>query len=290
MTSDYPKIRRIHLIGLGALSLLSVLVWIAVFAVRPDYKLHVDFFDVGQGDVAFITTPEKTQILIDGGPDSAVLSKLGRAMPFFDRTIDLVVLSHPHLDHLSGLIEVLKRYKVKKVLLSEVTHSSEAYKAFADVLKQKNIPTITAVAGQKILLDDYARLQILYPPASMQGQLFDDLNESSVVARLSFGESDFLFTGDAPKQEEEEVLASGFDVGAEVLKVGHHGSRFSTGGEFLAAVNPKFAVISAGAKNKYGHPYEETLALLKSLGIKALRTDLEGDIEFVSDGRGIAEF
>ncbi len=214
---------------------------------------------------------------------------MGREMPFYDREIDLIILSHPHADHLSGLIEVLKRYKVKKVLYTKVTHSSAVYKIFEDLVKEKNIETIIAAAGQKIILDDATVIKLLYPPQSLQGQLFDDLNESSIVARLVFGRSSFLFTGDAPKEEEREILASGQTVAADVLKVGHHGSKNATSQEFLAAVGPEFAVISAGRDNRYGHPHAATLQALESAGAKVFRTDTDGDVKFVSDGANLTK-
>ncbi|MDP2932778.1 MAG: MBL fold metallo-hydrolase [bacterium] len=283
MAKGYEKVKSVYWWGLFLLAIMLALVWIAVFSLRPDNKLHVEFFDVGQGDAAFITTPQKVQVLIDGGPGTAVLPKLGKAMPFFDRTIDLVILSHPHADHLSGLIEVLKRYKVKRVLYNTTTHNSEAYKAFQKILSEKNISAIIAEAGQRIVLDEYTVLDTLFPPQAIQGQLFDDLNESSVVNRLSFGQNHLLFTGDAPKTEEQAILTAGLPVAAEVLKIGHHGSRYSTGLEFLQQIRPTYAVIPVG-KNSYGHPDPATLATLESEKIDYLRTDEKGDIKFLCDG------
>ncbi|MEK9180702.1 MAG: ComEC/Rec2 family competence protein [Patescibacteria group bacterium] len=289
MDQTYPSVKKIYWQSLLILAALVALTYLAYFSLRPDWHLRVSFYDIGQGDAAFITTYQGNQILIDGGPGSNVLEKMGREMPFYDREIDLIILSHPHADHLSGLIEVLKRYKVKKVLYTKVTHSSAVYKIFEDLVKEKNIETIIAAAGQKIILDDATVIKLLYPPQSLQGQLFDDLNESSIVARLVFGRSSFLFTGDAPKEEEREILASGQTVAADVLKVGHHGSKNATSQEFLAAVGPEFAVISAGRDNRYGHPHAATLQALESAGAKVFRTDTDGDVKFVSDGANLTK-
>lgn len=278
------KVKKIYWQLLIILGVLTALTWLAYFSLRPDYKLHVNFYDVGQGDSIFIETYQGNQILIDGGPDLSVLQKLGRDLPFYDRTIDLIILTHPHADHTVGLIEVLKRYKVKHVMLTRVNYDTQTYKRFLDLLEEKKIQTTIALAGQKVFLDDSTILRILHPFFDLSGQNFKEMNETSIVSRLSFGATDFLLTGDASKKNERDIIAQGYSVEAEILKVGHQGSRTSSGISFLNMVDPEYAVISVGADNRYGHPHQEVLTNFQNADIPVFRTDEKGDIRFVSDG------
>jgi len=264
--------------------MLTLLVWLAYFSLRPDYKLHVNFYDVGQGDSIFIETYLGNQILIDGGPDSTVLQKLGTDLPFYDRTIDLVILTHLHADHTAGLIEVLKRYKVKQVMLTRVSYDTQTYKRFLDLLEEKNIHATIARAGQIVYLDDSTVLRVLHPFSDLSGQSFKQVNNTSIISRLSFGKADFLFTGDASRENEQALVSGGYTVSSEVLKVGHQGSRTSSGEQFLNAVSPDYAVISVGEENSYGHPHQEVLDNFEKANIPVSRTDESGDIRFVSDG------
>ncbi|MBI2625337.1 MAG: MBL fold metallo-hydrolase [Candidatus Nealsonbacteria bacterium] len=272
---------------LAVLFCLNILAWVAAFEFAKPQLLEVTFFDVGQGDAIFIETPERWQTLIDGGPTSAVLEKLGKEMPFWDRTIDLVILSHPEHDHVAGLIEVLKRYEVKNVLWTGVVRDTEEYKEWVKVLNKENAKIIIAQAGQKI---DVCHCEVLHPFESLEGQEFKDSNNTSVIIKLVFGETSFLFTGDAYKSIERQLLGRAKQqpsqtwqqLDSDVLKVGHHGSKTSTAPEFIGAVSPEVAVISVGKDNKYGHPHQETLETLS--GIEILRTDQDGDIKIISDG------
>ena len=280
---------------------LNLLAWIAVYDLRPQ-GLEVTFFDVGQGDAAFIETPERQQILIDGGPNGQViLEKLGKEMPFWDRTIDWVILSHPEKDHLAGLLEVLKSYKVENILWTGVMRNTAEYKEWVRLIKEEGANIFIAKAGLLILAGQtlstpgvssstpgvYARsgLFVLYPFESLEGEELKDSNDTSIVARLVFGETSFLFTGDATKSVEKELVLDSVkrkQLDSDVLKVGHHGSKTSTSKGFVEAVSPEIAVISAGKNNFYGHPHQEVLDNLK--GVQILRTDLDGDIKIVSDG------
>ena len=269
---------------LGVMGAFTVLAWISVFSLSPNYELHVTFFDVGQGDSIFIETYRGNQILIDGGPDATVLSKLGRELPFYDRTIDLMVLTHPHADHVSGLLEVLKRYRVGRVLITNVSHDTNVYKQFLDEIKKQNISITLAQAGQQIWLDDATVLSVLLPQEFLSGKTVKDVNESSVVTRLSFGSIDFILTGDAGIINERAMIAGGYTIDSEVLKVGHQGSRTSTDPGFLQAVSPDYAVISVGEDNRYGHPHQEVVDRLEASNLELLRTDKDGDVKFTSDG------
>lgn len=267
-----------------ALIAASIFIWYAVFYVEAHQNLIIDFFDVGQGDAVFIEAPNNNQVLIDGGPNNAILSKLGEVMPFWDRSIDLLVLTHPHADHLDGLLEVLKRYDVETVLEAGVNHTIPEYEEWHKFLKDKNIKIVIANAGQRIYLSDKTFLDVLAPVDSYKNESPKNIHDSTVVSRLTHGSSTAIFMGDAERKTEYKLLFSGVDLKSDILKAGHHGSKTSTSEEFLKAVSPRFAIISAGKKNRYGHPHQEVVDRLNSFGIKVLRTDQDGDIKFISDG------
>lgn len=284
------RIKKIKLAAIGILLALSFLTWSAYFSSLPAGKLKVVFFDVGQGDAAMIETPNRDQILIDGGPDNSVLSKLGRAMPFYDRTIELVVLTHPDSDHLAGLVEVMKNYEIGAILTNGKDCASAICQEFIRLIRQKNIRTITADIGQKINFGLGVKMDILLPAKpsftkSTDGKSED--NNLSIISYLTYGADSFLFTGDAEAKEEMELINAWPDLKADILKVAHHGSKNSTGNLFLGKIKPKFSIISAGAKNRYGHPKPETLEKLEKIGSEIFRTDLEGDIKTESNGKGV---
>jgi len=253
---------------------------------KPSDNLEVIFFDVGQGDSIFIETPSKYQILIDGGDDNSVIYKLGQYMPFYDREIDLVIVSHPHDDHIMGLVEVLKRYKVEKILITGVDYYTPAYTAFLDEAENKEIKIEIASQDWELILENIS-LEIIYPFESIEGVKFENLNNSSIVMQLRFNETNFLFTGDAEVELEEEILLTAVDLKSDVLKAGHHGSDTSSSKEFLEKVNPAYAIISVGEDNSFGHPSLRTINRLKRMGIDILRTDLSGDIIFTTNGKDL---
>ena len=261
---------------------------IVAFYIFLDFEerkfLEVNFFDVGQGDAIFIETPRGYQILIDGGPNSTIIKKLAGEMLFWDRTIDLVVLTHPEKDHLTGLIEVLKRYRVKNVLWTGVIRDNQEFKEWQSAARKEGAKTIIAVSGEKIKGSDFL-MKVLLPQENLKGREVDKTsNDTSVVSRLVFGKTTFLFTGDISKKAETLILEAEEDIGSNVLKIAHHGSKYSSGENFIKAVSPEIAVISAG-KNRYGHPHPEVLSILKKYDIKVLKTLTNGDIKIISDGR-----
>ena len=278
--------KNFSLVILSLLLALNILAWIVVFDLSKIQPLEVVFFDVGQGDSIFIETPKKQQILIDGGPGSAILEKLGTEMPFYDNTLDLIILTHPEKDHLTGLISVLKRYKVENILWTGIKRDTLEFKEWERKILEEKANIKIAQAGQKIFAAK-AVLEILYPFESLAGQEFEDSNETSIVSRLVFGENPFLFTGDIRKSEEKVLLEQRANLDSDVLKVAHHGSKTSTSKEFIEKASPQTAVISVGKDNSYGHPTQEVLDILKSYGIKVLRTDQKGDIKIISDGKEI---
>lgn len=267
---------------LAALAAGAVFVWLAIFAQAVGDRVKIDFFDVGQGSAILVAAPNGNQVLIDGGPSDIILAKLGQALPLTDKKIELVILTHPDADHLSGLIEVLKRYEVGQILETGIADNTTEYQAWNELIKQKNIPVVFASAGQTIKMADNLAIKILYPLGKINGQDFSKkTNATSIVGKIIYGQNSILFTGDAEEQTEQPLVILGADLRADILAVGHHGSKTSTSEEFLAAVAPQIAVIQVGAKNRYGHPAPETLARLKGVGI--FRTDQAGDIDFICD-------
>jgi len=279
----FDKSKKLIPFFIGILFLANILTWLAVFDFSRPKFLEVSFFDVGQGDSIFVETPQGHQILIDGGPGSAVLEKLGKEMPFWDRTIDLVVLTHPDFDHVSGLVEVLNNYKVENILWTGVASDKPEEQEWKAVLEKEKARVVIAQAGEKIIADG-AVFEVLYPFESLEGKAPENLNNSSVVMRLDFGEQSFLFTGDIYKSVENEILQAGENVGSDFLKIAHHGSKNSSASEFIGQVSPEVAIIQVGKDNTYGHPAPETLETLEKYGINILRTDLQSDIKIISNG------
>ncbi len=251
-----------------------------------DGRFHVFVLDIGQGDSILIQTPLMEHILIDGGPDDKVLSAMSRVLPFYERTIDAVVLTHPHADHVNGLVEVLKRYQVKQVMITGVDSKLAAYGTFLDLIRQKKIVVLLADGSHDYQIGNVV-LDMLYPFQSLQGQVLKNWNNSSIVFRAIYGKRIFYFSGDLEKEKERELVAKNLDLHADFLKAGHHGSKTSSTEPFLDRVHPKFAAISCGVANKFHHPHPSTLAHLAQHGIKTYRTDLDGTVEAVSDGNSL---
>lgn len=264
------------------LSLAAFFIWLAVGEFWVGGEVKIIFFDVGQGSAILVAASNGNQVLIDGGPGGAALVKLGAALPLFDRKIELLILTHPDSDHLNGLIETAERYEIGQVLETGIADASAAYAAWRDLIKRKNIPVSFALAGQKIKIADNLRIDILHPLKKIAGRDFgEETNRTSIVGKIIYGRNSVLFTGDADAAVEKPLIMSGADLRADILAVGHHGSKNSTSAEFLAAIAPRLAAISVGAKNRYGHPAPELLDRLKNLEI--LRTDLLGNLEFLCD-------
>jgi competence protein ComEC len=266
------------------LLILAALTSVAAITM-PDEELHVSFLDIGQGDAILIQRGNQ-QVLIDGGPSPQTLTReLGERMPFWDRTIELVVLTHPHDDHLSGLVEVLKRYNVEQVLYPDFDCDSSLYEEWCRLIAEKDIASTPAQAGQEIDLGEGVTMSVLHPPATLLEGTDSYLNNNSAVLRLSLGRVSFLLTGDIEWEAEFRLIGEGVELDCTVLKVAHSGSYSSTTPEFLAAASPQLAVISVG-DNSYGHPHNEVVERLEtSLGEEnVFRTDEQGTIEFITDG------
>lgn len=263
------------------LGLLAAVAWLAARGL-PDGRLHVYFLDVGQGDAILIVAPDGRQVLVDGGPSpTALLNELGAVLPFWDRSLDLVVLTHPDGDHITGLIPLLDRYRVVQVL--DVPQSDAAPEAvpWLERLQAHGIARVYALRGMRLPVGDLL-ISVLHPgPEPLTGTASDD-NNNAIVLRLDFGRFSVLLTGDAEREAEEALIAAGLPLHADVLKVGHHGSNGSTSTAFVVAVQPRLAVISVGRGNPFGHPHPAVLERLA--GIEIWRTDQHGRIEVASDG------
>ena len=255
--------------------------WVLIKGRNNEF-LEIDFFDIGQGDSIFIETPQGKQILVDGGPSSLILEKLGEEMNFWDRYIDLIVLTHPEYDHISGLIEVLKRYEVGGVLTTGVIRETAEYKEWERVIEVENIPIYIAQAGGMVKIDNDTELFILHPTENLKGQKIKQANNSSIVIKLVYKDFELLLTGDIEKKIEKALVNSRTDLRADVLKVAHHGSKTSTTEDFLRAVNPAIAIIQAGKDNSYGHPHNSVLERLKNIAV--FSTTEHDDIEVLTNG------
>jgi competence protein ComEC len=287
-----------------AVLLAGVLLFLAVFSWEHSQAasdLTVTAIDVGQGDSILIESSSGRNVLIDGGgkqeiggsklPSKEDMTGRSIVVPFLRKKgineLDLVVLTHPHDDHVGGLPYVLEKMKVDMVLDSGQAHTSRGYIKFLRLIEKNKIVYKIARAGQVIDLGAGVKGYILHPSDPLISGTESDLNNNSVVIRLVYGKTSFLLMGDTAFEGEERVMSFGRSLKSDVLKVGHHGSRTSTSNEFLDAVSPQYAVISVGAKNKFGHPTKETLGRLADHGIKVFRTDLSGAIVLKSDGNSV---
>lgn len=267
------------LLLLASLLSLAVIIILGLlyFYSKQLTNLSINFLDVGQGDAIFIKTPFNQNILVDGGPDSTVIKRLGENLPWWSRTIDLLVLTHPHDDHIIGLNEIIKRYDVRKIIYTGVVYDSSAYDSWQELVKAYQIPTVIIDHPQIINLGKNCNLEILYPRQAIYGQSIDNLNNSSLVSKLVCAGVKILLAGDAEQAEEKELLQVEADLSADIIKVGHHGSDTASSEEFLAKVKPQYAIIEVG-KNDFGLPSLRVIKRLERRGVKIYRTDQSGTI------------
>lgn len=280
------RLIRLRATVLSLLVVLTFSTWVvlSVDAHEPPAAFSVTFLDVGQGDAILIETPDGIQVLIDGGPDSSVISALATAMGAFDRTIDMVVATHPDADHIGGLIDVLDRYDVGTILMTANENDTPAADGFTEAVSTEDADVVTARAGQQFTLGASTTMAVLFPAADATDM---ETNASSIVLRVTYGETDVLLTGDAPARIERYLVATyGEQLASEILKIGHHGSKTSTDELFVAAVAPMYGVISAGPDNPYGHPHATVLATLEKYGVHIAET-ARGNVTFISNGQRI---
>jgi competence protein ComEC len=257
----------------------------ALLAAKTNNELTVAFLDVGQGDAIYIETPDGVQMLIDGGPDTTVLRELPKYMPLLDRTLDVVLATHPDKDHIGGLTDVLARYTVANIIRTENESDTAVAAAFGEAVAEEGGEVVFGHAGLQIALGASTTLRIFSPASDPSGW---ETNTSSIVAQVKYGEIEFMLTGDAPLSIEEYLVEEyGNLLASEVLKLGHHGSKTSTAKAFLQTVDPDFAVVSSGMDNRYGHPHAEVMKLVEEHGVINLNTADAGTIVFKSDGERV---
>jgi competence protein ComEC len=286
---NIEKKEKIKFIIIGILILVDIFIFSIIISFYVPHKLKVVFFDVGQGDAIFVETPSRKQFLIDAGYNNLVLSRLGKEMSIFDRSLDAVFVSHPDSDHIGGIPNIFENYSVSKYFDSGVISDSALYSAVNETLFSKKISTTTLSSSDIVDFGDGVFVEILWP----ETDLFEkdgDTNKGSLVVKIIYGNTSFLLEGDAPQSVEKVLIfKDGKELDSDVLKVGHHGSKTSSLDTFISAVSPAFSIISAGKDNKFGHPNIETLDILNNVKTKILETFITGDIIFESDGDNVIQ-
>lgn len=265
------------------LIITSILLWASVLQENHKGILKFVVLDVGQGDSLFIESPTGLQVLIDGGPGNSLSKEIGKVMPWYDRHIDMLVITNPDADHYEGFIKVLDKYSVDVVMEPGTTNTYTAYTFLQDKFKQKNVPKILARRGQIVDLGAGAYLEIIFPDRDVSEL---SPNDGSMVMRLVYGETSIMLQGDSTSRMEEYLLSKdGINLKSTILKVGHHGSKTSSQEEYVSSISPELAVISSGINNRYGHPHKETLDTMQKLKIPTYSTCNNGRIIFESDGK-----
>ena len=279
----------LFIVSLSIVFLSTIFVYQYVYFY--DNKLHVVFCNAGQGDAIFIKTPSNAYILVDGGPDKSVLSCLSNHMPFWERTLDIVFLTHPHADHFLGLMDVVDRYITLSFDTERLGNKTQSFKGLSKIIAEKKIPQRAIFEGDRYRLGDDIFLEVEAPSleflqrSSPNGMIGEGGELASLILKLEYKDFDVLLTGDSQSEALSGVVSQNYDS-IEVLQVPHHGSKTGLNKEIVNDLVPKLAVISVGAANRYGHPNRGVLQMLTEKGIAVLRTDQKGDIEIVSDGRG----
>ena len=251
--------------------------------VPKDSELMISYMDVGQGDAEYIKV-NGNDILIDAGPRSNSKELLEQLKAKNIDDFELVIATHPHEDHIGGMVDVFKEYEVKAFYSPKITHTTKTYENLVKAVKDEGLKTKELKGGMVIDLGEGAKFEVFTPQKSE----YEELNDYSPIMKLSFGDTSYLFTGDAEKLAEEEALAKYKNsLDSDVIKFGHHGSSSSSSNAFIEAVSPKYGIISCAKDNKYGHPHRETLDIIKKYNIKTFRTDTDGEIILTSDGKSI---
>ncbi len=266
---------------------LAALLAVSINMAQPDGQLHVEFFDVGQGDAVLITSPSGRQVLVDAGYYPSIIeAHLGRAMPFWDRSLDMLIATHPDADHVSGFPGILERYDVDTLTVStRESDLSPYYDEVIEVATKNDVTIRRAAVGETIVLDDDVYLEVLHPGRTLD---IDKRNNNSVSLRLVYGDFVVMLTGDAEVAAERDIIRTQLPLKSTILKAGHHGSNTSSLPEFLDRVQPQIAVVSAGVDNKFGHPHAEVMCRFHQRGISVLDTRCHGSIKVSTDGRSMA--
>ena len=274
--------KRIIIYSLSVLALVFLGAGIFILQRPVTDKLLVAFLVVGQGDAVFIRTADQKDVLIDGGPDQTVLARLGEILPWYDRDIDAVFLTHNHLDHYAGIIAVLDKYKVGQLVASSL--SAPLPQELADILNRKQIPYRQIDVGVEIELDEQVKLKTLWPKS---GAVIAEMNDRSLVMELVSGQVKFLLGGDSGIAVEDELMKNNLVSEVDVFKLSHHGSDTANGQAFLELLSPRWVVAESGKGNSVGHPNRRILKRAERVGAEVLRNDLDGTVVFETDGASV---
>lgn len=273
--------RNARLMLLLVLIGISGLIWYAVISFERN-ELKIVFLDVGQGDAIYIEAPNGNQMIIDGGPDGSILRELGEVMPFFDRSIDVLMVSNPDADHFAGFVDVLERFEVGYVIEPGTKSETKVYALFEEKIKEEPASKIIVRRGMKIDLGSGVVFTVLFPDRDVSGVT---PNDGSIIGKLTYGETSIMFTGDTTEKIEEYLVSlDGALLDSDLLKVAHHGSHTSSAEDFVRAVSPTAAIISAGEGNRYGHPHADVLNTFEKFGIEVFGTYEKGRVTILSDG------
>ncbi len=277
------KAAKLKLFFLFVLALITATIW-SVYFSQPDEKLNIYFFDVGQGDAELIQKAN-WQILVDGGPDDIVIERISNVMPIDDRKIETIIITHPHADHITGLIEVINRYEIEKIILTKVGYESATYKSLLELIDKKKIKTITPKIGDVEYLFDQGKITYLWPGEEVS-RFENNLNNSSIVFRFDYGDFNCIFSGDAEIESWTEIFKKQKNnlPDIDVIKIPHHGSRTGLNENMTNIMRPDIAIISLGINNKYGFPHQEILDILAKNKTRVYRTDQEKTINIRTDG------
>lgn len=283
---NFRKYLPYILLSVTIVLLITIFYVISVRRHAESNLLTVAFLDVGQGDSIYIEAPNGRQMLIDGGPDDAVLARLSQVMPFGDRSIDMVLATHADADHIGGLASVIRDYHVPRIIENGAASKTRVFENLENTITENNVEKIIARRGMHIVLDEKKNIyfDVLFPDRDVSG--FKETNDGSIVGKLVYGNESFMLTGDATKYTENLIMhnESREVLHSQVLKLGHHGSHTSSSELWLENVHPDISIISAGLHNRYGHPHKETLDALSTLHIPYLATYQKGTIIFKTDG------
>ncbi len=271
-----------------SLAALVLILFSALFlffsSLARDTQLRIHFLNVSQGDAILIETPHGRKVLVDAGPDESVISQLDSLLPLSEREIDIAIATHPDLDHVGGFLSLVNTYPIKRFFHSGLTVAEPEYAALARKLSEEGIPAEVLKLGDRVDLGDGVSLLVLSPARVEE---VNDANEASLVLILDYRGKRILLTGDAPQDVERKLVhAFGDGLRADVLKLGHHGSKTSSSELFLETVHPRYAIISAGCRNRFGHPHPEVMGRLRKIKIQDFQTCFDGTISFrLQNGR-----
>ena len=249
-----------------------------------NHNLQFHFIDVGQGDSSLIITPKGKTILIDAGDEAHAKKVVSYVREQGIEKLDLVIATHPDADHIGGMDKVIKNFDIDVFAMPDVSAKTNQYKQIQRELKAKKMKTTRLYQGDEVQIDDDIDFEILSP---VKGKKYDDTNEYSIVAKIVYKDTSFILMGDATMENEVDIINNVLDIDIDVLKLGHHGSSTSSSDYFITKTSPKIAIISCGKNNKYGHPHQEVMRVLKKHGVTPYRTDEMGDIVITSDGKEI---